>query len=105
MWWVPYTYVWTVLWAVVMLLPKNMSKKSKLVVYPLVCGLHGLLFGILYAPVQALMFSFSFEQTIAWIMAGFPFDIVHAVGNVAVGTLIYPLSEALKKLNKKVQEI
>ena len=26
-WWVPYLYVWTVLWGMVMLLPKQMSKK------------------------------------------------------------------------------
>ena len=25
-WWLPYLYVWTVLWALVMLLPKNMPK-------------------------------------------------------------------------------
>lgn len=27
LWWIPYLYIWTVLWAVTMLLPKNMSKK------------------------------------------------------------------------------
>ena len=51
-WWIPYLYVWTVLWAVVMLLPKNMGKTAQMIVYPIVCALHGLLFGVLYAPVQ-----------------------------------------------------
>ena len=27
MWWIPHTYLWTVLWAVVMLLPQNMPKR------------------------------------------------------------------------------
>lgn len=99
MWWVPYTYVWTVLWAVTMLLPKNMPKTAKIIVYPILCGLHGLLFGVLYAPSQALMFSFSFEQTIAWVAAGFYFDVVHAIGNFVLGFLIYPLSVLLIKLN------
>lgn len=101
MWWVPYLYIWTVLWAVVMLLPKNMSKTAQMIVYPLICALHGLCFGLLYAPAQAVMFSLSFEQTVAWVVAGLPFDAVHAVGNLIAGLLIYPLSLVLKKLNKK----
>ena len=105
MWWVPYLYVWTVLWAVTMLLPRNMGKTARVIVYPLVCFLHGLCFGILYAPAQAVMFGFTFEQTVAWVVAGFPFDFIHAVGNLVLGFLIYPLSEVLKKLNKKVEKI
>lgn len=105
MWWVPYLYIWTVLWAVTMLLPKNMGKKTQMIVYPLLCALHGLCFGTLYAPAQALMFSLSFEQTVAWIVAGLPFDVVHAVGNLVAGLLIYPLSQLLKKLNKRIAKI
>ena len=101
MWWVPYTYVWAVLWGVTMLLPENMSKKAKMIVYPAVCALHGLCFGLLYAPAQALMFSFSFEQTVAWVVSGLPFDLLHCVGNLLSGLLIYPLSLVLLKLNRK----
>ena len=102
MWWVPYLYVWTVLWAVTMLLPQNMNKTAKMIVYPLVCCLHGLCFGVLYAPTQALMFGLSFEQTIAWVVAGLPFDIIHAAGNLVLGTLVYPLSMLLSRLSKKI---
>jgi len=98
MWWVPYLYIWTILWAVTMILPKNMPKKAACVVYPAVCGLHGLLFGILYAPAQAVMFGLDFEQTIAWITAGLPFDALHGVGNLIAGLLVFPVSEFLKKL-------
>ena len=28
MWWIPYLYIWTILWGITMLLPKNMNKKS-----------------------------------------------------------------------------
>jgi energy-coupling factor transport system substrate-specific component len=101
-WWVPYLYVWTLLWGAVMLLPKNMNLKIQPVVYMLLCGLHGLLFGVLYAPVQALMFGFTFEQTLTWIAAGLTFDIIHMVGNFAVGLLIYPVSMALKRLTKDI---
>lgn len=105
MWWVPYLYIWTVLWAVTMLLPRNMSKTAQMIVYPIVCALHGLLFGVLYAPAQAVMFSLSFEQTVAWVVAGLPFDAVHAVSNLVTGLLIYPLSLLLKKLNKKAEKV
>ena len=101
MWWVPYTYIWTILWAITMLLPRKMPKKAACIVYSIVCFIHGLMFGILYSPAQAIMFGMSFEQTVAWIIAGFPFDIIHGVGNLIAGILIVPLSELIKKLMKR----
>ena len=101
-WWVPYLYIWTILWGATMLLPKNMPKSVACVVYPILCALHGLFFGVLYAPVQAIMFGFTFEQTLAWIAAGFTFDILHTIGNFAVGLLIYPTAQALKNLTKRI---
>ena len=101
-WWVPYLYIWTILWGITMLLPKNMPKALSCVVYPLLCALHGLFFGALYAPVQALMFNFTLEQTITWIAAGLTFDIIHMTGNFAVGLLIFPVSAVLKRLVKNI---
>ncbi len=100
LWWVPYLYIWTVLWGMTMLLPP-MKEKIGAFVYPLVCALHGLLFGILYAPAQAILFGLDFEGTVAWIIAGLPFDVSHAIGNLIIGTLALPLSMLLKKLVKK----
>ena len=102
-WWVPYLYIWTILWGITMLLPKKMPKKVACVVYPAVCCIYGLLYGIFYAPAQAMIFNLSFSQALAWIAAGFPFDVIHAVGNLVVGLLIFPLSELLKKLAKQRQ--
>lgn len=101
MWWVPYLYIWTVLWALTMLIPRSLPKKARAVAYSAVCCLHGLCFGILYAPMQALMFGFDFKQTLAWIAAGFTFDILHGVGNLVAGFLILPLSDLLSKLVRK----
>ncbi len=101
MWWVPYLYIWTILWAVTMLLPRNMSKRWACVVYPAVCALHGIAFGILYAPAQAFMFKMSLQQTAAWIISGLPWDLLHSVGNFFVGMLILPMCELLKKLTNK----
>lgn len=97
-WWVPFLYIWMVLWAVTMLLPKNMPSKIAPVVYMVVCALHGFCFGILYAPAQALMFRLSFEATLAWIASGFYFDIIHGIGNFFCGMLIVPIASLLKKL-------
>ena len=97
-WWYPYLYVWTILWGMTMLLPKNMPKKAALIVYPTVCALHGLFFGVLYAPAQALIYGYTFEQMLAWISLGMTFDILHTVGDFCAGLLIVPLSEALKKI-------
>ena len=99
-WWVPPLYLWTVLWAVTMLIPKAISAKVACVVYPVICALHGLFYGTLYAPAQALMFGFNFEQTVAWIISGIPFDLLHACGNFAAGFLVLPLSVLMKKLYK-----
>lgn len=101
-WWIPYLYIWTILWGATMLLPKNMPKAVACVVYPLLCAMHGLLFGALYAPVQALMYHFTFKQTLTWIAAGLTFDIIHMIGNFAVGLLIFPVSIVLKKLTKNI---
>ena len=96
-WWVPNLYVWAVLWGATMLLPRKMPNEVACIVYPAVCCLHGLLFGTLYAPAQALLFGFSFEQTVAWIITGLPWDALHGIGNLCAGMLILPLSKVLKK--------
>ena len=95
-WWVPYLYLWTILWGVTMLLPKNMPKKIKPFVYMTVCALHGFLYGILYAPAQAFFFGLNLEGTIAWIMAGLPWDFIHGVSNFFCGMLILPIVRALR---------
>ncbi len=97
-WWMPYLYLWTVLWGITMLLPKNMPNKVATPVYMVVCALHGLCYGTLYAPFQALYMGLSLKGTIAWIIAGLPWDGIHALGNFAFGTLIVPLVKLLKKL-------
>lgn len=101
LWWYPYLYIWTILWGITMLLPRRMPRKVAFVVYPLVCGLHGLLFGILYAPAQALMFGLNFKQMLAWIASGLPFDVMHGIGNLAAGFLILPLTDRLRKMIRR----
>lgn len=99
-WWVPYLYVWTVLWGITMLLPRRMPTAVAVPVYMAVCGLYGLSFGTLYAPSQVLLFSLPWESVPAWIAAGLPFDIAHAIGNTCLGILIVPITRLLHRLER-----
>lgn len=99
--WLPYLYIWTILWGVTMLLPKKMPKAVAVPVYAVVCGLHGLAFGLLYAPVQMLLFHLTPKATLAWVAAGFPFDLLHGIGNFCAGLLVLPLSSLLRNLENR----
>lgn len=101
-WWVPYIYIWAILWGVVMLFPKGFSPRVGAIVFPIVSGLYGLLFGLLYAPAQAIMLGYNLQETLAWIAAGLYFDISHTVGNLVLGFLIYPLVKLLTRLSRQI---
>ena len=98
--WVPYLYLWTLLWGAVMLLPKQMPKKVRPIVYMTVCAAHGFLFGTLYAPAQAILFGLNFKGMIAWIVAGLPWDAIHGVSNFFCGLLIVPIVKVLQYAEK-----
>lgn len=95
-WWIPYLYMWALLWGAVMLLPRHMPAKVRPLVYMSVCAAHGFLFGTLYAPAQALLFGFDRKRTIAWIIAGLPYDCIHGVSNFFCGILIVPVISVLQ---------
>ena len=99
-WWIPYLYLWAVLWGAVMLLPRHMPLWVATPVYMTVCALHGFLFGTLYAPAQAIFFGLDFKATIAWILAGLPYDILHGTSNFFCGLLITPIVSALRFAEK-----
>lgn len=103
-WWVAYLYVWAILWGMVMLIPQNLPKKVQPVVYMAVSAMHGFLFGTLCAPAQALLFGLNLEGTIAWIIAGFPFDLIHGVSNFICGTLIVPVVSTLRLAEESAWE-
>lgn len=102
-WWLSYLYIWAILWAVVMLLPRKMPKWLAPVVYSVVCAAHGFAFGLLWAPSQMLFFHFTWEQIAAWWSIGFvTADIPHGIGNLCASVLILPLTALLRRLNKSI---
>ncbi len=102
-WWVPYLYIWTILWGVTMLLPRNLSKKVAPIVYAVVCALHGFLYGILYSPAQALFFGYDFKTAVAWVIAGIPFDVIHGISNLFCGMLILPIVRAIRATDRRIE--
>lgn len=103
-WWVPYLYVWTVLWGAVMLLPRQMPRKAQPIVYMAVCAAHGFLFGVLYAPAQAVLYGLNFKKMIAWIIAGLPMDCIHGISNFFCGILIMPIIMILRLAEGSTRE-
>ncbi len=102
-WWIPYLYIWTVLWAVVMLLPKGLNGKKAVAVYGVVCSLHGFLYGVMYAPFQALVYNLDFKGTVAWVAAGLIFDAIQGVSNLIAGLiLIVPITKLLEIAKKEM---
>ena len=100
-WWWTNLYVWTVLWGVAMILPQKMPTWLASVVYPAVCALHGLCYGALCAPTQALFFSLNWEGILAWVVSGLPYDVIHGVGNLLTGLLIVPFVALLNRLKSR----
>ena len=52
LWWLPYLYIWTILWGLTMLLPRRMPKWLAPFVYAFICALHGFAFGFLWIPAR-----------------------------------------------------
>jgi hypothetical protein len=105
MWWIPYLYIWAVLWGATMLLPKNLPPKAAPIIYAIVCSLHGFLYGVIYAPAQALMFGLDFKGMLTWIATGLPYDLIHGVSNFISGLiLIVPIISILKIAEKTARK-
>ncbi len=98
-WWIPYLYVWTPLWALMMLVPKNAPDKLKFILGMVFCSLHGITFGLLYTPGQALMYGLGIKEMISWYLVGIPFDVLSLIGNFSMSFLIKPLYKIIKKIS------
>lgn len=95
-WWINYLYVWPMLVLTVCAL----KKWSHPILWAVVAGLFGLLFGTLCSIPYFI--TGGWGAGIGYIIQGIPFDLVHCIGNVAtVGLLYYPLEKVLTKVLPK----
>ena len=98
LWWFGYLYVWPILCLTVLLLKRLI--KEEFLVWAVVSGLFGLIFGALFAvaylpldPAYALFY---------WI-AGLTWDVWHAVWNfILMAAIGKPVYRVLKSINAKV---
>ena len=99
LWWYPNLYIWTVLWLLIMLIPRNINEVAAGILITVLTTLHGIGFGLLYMPYQCYVF-FKGDWSFAyiWLLNGLPFDMMHAVGNFVSSLLSLPLVMLLCKL-------
>lgn len=84
LWWFSYLYVWTILWAITMIV----SKWTKsFVAWAIISGFFGLFFGMLTAIPYLFMGGIAMAFTY-WVN-GIAFDIAHCVGNVVTAVLLF----------------
>lgn len=97
LWSINYLYIWLVLAVGAWLLR---SMKSR-VGWALLCGVFGLLFGMLCTPVY--IFTLGFRGAAAWWISGIPFDIIHCASNfvIALG-LFAPMRKLLERLYRGI---
>ncbi len=92
-WVISYLYVWAILALVACLLRKIDSR----ILFTLVSGIFGFLFGILCSPVSFVIGGFGYG--ISWIISGVPYDLLHGFGNLLLTFLLYkPLTKAFDRL-------
>ena len=99
LWWWPYIYIWAIAWAFFMIIPKGASLRVKGILSTVFAGLHGILYGTLYAPFQVIaFFNSDFSKMLPWIFFGLPWDAIHMLGNIVMSLLVIPLYKVLHKL-------
>jgi len=89
LWNINYLYVW----AILALLAWLLRKQDNPLVWALVSGVFGLLFGALCAPVY--LFTGGPGFALSWWVSGIPFDVMHCAGNFVMALVLF---EPLRKL-------
>ncbi|MBE6978410.1 MAG: hypothetical protein E7438_07275 [Ruminococcaceae bacterium] len=97
-WCIYYLYVWTVLALVAILL----RKVKEPVLWAVISGAYGLLFGVLCAIADVFMGGVGFAVS-KWV-SGVWFDILHCVGNFVIALVLFkPLHSLLSRLYQRMR--
>lgn len=98
-WNVNYLYIWLI----PMALGWGLRRVKNPVVWALVSGVYGMLFGALCAPVDIFIGGLSYAVT-KWT-SGIPFDIAHCIGNFVIALLLFvPLRALTQRLFDKLRK-
>lgn len=95
-WSINYLYVWAVL--ILIVLP--IRKIDNVILYAVVSGFFGLIFGTLCSIPYFITGGIS--MGIAYIISGFGFDVTHCVGNIVLMLILYiPITKAFNYILDK----
>ncbi len=95
-WWISYMYVWPLLVVITLLLRRII--KEEFLIWAVVSGCFGLIFGTLFSVLYLFI-----DVKLAWsyFIAGLPWDAWHAVANFAVMLIAgKPIYKLLLKVNR-----
>ena len=93
LWNINYLYVW----AILALIAYAMRRVQEPLIWAVISGVFGLLFGALCAPVY--LFTGGLHFALSWWLSGIPFDLLHCAGNFVLAALLFvPLRKLLDKL-------
>ena len=99
MWSINYLYVWAILAVLSWLL----QTRTDPLIWAVLSGAFGLLFGLLCAPVYLIIEGPAFA--LSWWISGIPFDAAHCVGNFVIALVLFvPLRRLLEKLYARMQK-
>ena len=97
-WNICYLYIW----AILVLAAIFLREMRQPLVWALVSGVYGLLFGALCAIVDAFIGGPAYA--VAKWASGIPFDIAHCIGNFCIALILFrPLRELLEKLYSRMR--
>lgn len=97
LWSINYLYVWLILALAAWL----MRQVKHPLLWAVISGAFGLMFGLLCVPVY--MVSGGLEFAVSWWISGVPFDIAHAIGNFVLALVLFvPLRNLLSKLYNRI---
>jgi len=92
-WSVCYLYIWPLLWLIAWLLRRMRSRLG----WAMVCGVFGLAFGALSAPVSFVIGGW--QMALSYWINGITFDLLHGAGNFAISLLCFvPLRRLMERL-------
>ena len=98
-WNVYYLYVWTILAVAAILMRKQQSP----LVWALLSGVFGLVFGALCGVVDIFIGGFGYAAA-KWV-SGIPFDLLHCGGNFVIALVMFdPLRKLLDNLYAKIRK-
>lgn len=98
-WNVYYLYVWTILAVAAILMRKQQSP----LVWALLSGVFGLVFGALCGIVDIFIGGFGYAAA-KWV-SGIPFDLLHCGGNFVIALVMFdPLRKLLDNLYAKIRK-